>query len=445
MQNATHHQLDMRPTRRLAMTGALRQAIDFLKLDNQALAQRLKTLSDANPALGLRNLPPQPGSTPPPPSRPVAPGAGGTALTELRLAAPDASLRDHVATEIAIAFRTPEDQRIASIFAEALEPTGWLGEPLATLAMRAGCAADHAQRILMRLQQIEPAGIFARDLAECLRLQASERGLLNDAMATVLQHLDLIARGKIDTLAELCNTDASQIMGLIGQIRSFDPKPGLVFAPADTPIRPPDAIIHDAGPDGWRVELNDATTPEITLRPPPEGTANDDAYDAALAEARWILRAVSRRNATVLRVVGAVVTLQSDFLRNGVSGLRPLTRVQVADQAGLHETTIGRVATAMLIQTPQGTLPLRSLFGPALKATADGDAIAASAVRHRLREIIGAENPAAPLNDAALADILATEGIQVARRTIAKYRDLIGAGSSHQRRTRYKLTRATDR
>ncbi|MGP9791524.1 RNA polymerase factor sigma-54 [Roseinatronobacter sp. NSM] len=445
MQNATHHQLDMRPTRRLAMTGALRQAIDFLKLDNLALAQRLKALAEANPALGLRSLPPQPDNTPPPRAAAPVAGAGGTALTELRLAAPDASLRDHVATEIAIAFRTPEDLRIASLFAEALEPTGWLGEPLATLARRAGCATDHAERILMRLQQIEPAGIFARDLAECLRLQASERGLLTDAMATVLQHLDLIARGKIDTLAELCNTDAGQIMGLIGQIRSFNPKPGLVFAPVDTPIRPPDAIIHDAGPNGWRVELNDATTPEIKLRTPPSGTAKDDAYDAALAEARWILRAVSRRNATVLRVVGAVVTLQSEFLRAGVSGLRPLTRVQVAEQAGLHETTIGRVATAMLVQTPQGTLPLRSLFGPALKATTDADGIAASAVRHRLREIIASEDPAAPLNDAALADILAAEGIQVARRTIAKYRDIIGAGSSRQRRSRYKLTRGTNR
>lgn len=443
MFNDTRHHLDMRPTRRLAMTGSLRQAIEFLKLDNLALARLLKTLSDANPALHLREVPPIPGRAEA--SRPATSAFAGTAHTELRLAAPDASLREHVATEIAVAFRDPEDRHIADVFAEALEPTGWLGEPLATLAQRAKCSAARAEEILARLQQIEPAGLFARDLAECLRLQAAEHGLLSAEMVVLLDHLDLIARAKIDTLAELCGTDTARIMELITRIRSLDPKPGLVFSPAEHPIRPPDVIVHDNDTGGWRIELNDATAPELTLCEEPEGAATDQAYQAALTEARWILRAVSRRNATVLRVVSAVIASQSGFLRRGVAGLRPLTRLQVADAAKLHETTVGRVATAMLIQTPQGTLPLRSFFGPALRHAASETGISTGLVRQRLRELISSEPPAAPLNDAALAELLAAEGIQVARRTIAKYRELMGVGSSRQRRAHYKMERITDR
>lgn len=442
MFNDTSHHLDMRPTRRLAMTNGLRQAIDFLKLDNLALARHLKTLSDANPALEAPEVPLTLGRAEA--SRPVTSSFAGTELTELRLAAPDASLREHVATEIAVAFRNPEDLRIAEIFAEALEPTGWLGEPLTTLALRAECGTKQAKEILARLQQIEPAGIFARDLAECLRLQAAEHGLLTAAMAVLLNHLDLLARAKIDTLAELCCTSTAEIMELITQIRSFDPKPGLVFSPAESPIRPPDVIVHDADTGGWRIELNDATAPEITLRGAPDGAATNEAYHAALTEARWILRAVSRRNATVLRVVSAVISSQAGFLHRGVAGLRPLTRLQVAEVAKLHETTVGRVAMAMLIQTPQGTLSLRSFFGPALRCAASETGISTGLVRQRLRELIRVEPPTAPLNDAALAGLLAAEGIQIARRTIAKYRELMGVGSSRQRRARYKMARSAD-
>lgn len=442
MFNDTSHHLDMRPTRRLAMTNGLRQAIDFLKLDNLALARHLKTLSDANPALEVPEVPPTLGRAEA--SRPVTSSFAGTELTELRLAAPDASLREHVATEIAVAFRNPEDLRIAEIFAEALEPTGWLGEPLTTLALRAECGTKQAKEILARLQQIEPAGIFARDLAECLRLQVTEHGLMSAAMEVLLDHLDLLARAKIDTLAELCCTSTAEIMELVTQIRSLDPKPGLVFGPAENPIRPPDVIIHETATGGWRIELNDETAPEIKLCKEPMGTVTEEAYQASLTEARWILRAVSRRNATVLQVVRAVMASQSEFLQKGVSGLRPLTRLQVAETTKLHETTVGRVAMAMLIQTPQGTLPLRSFFGPALKHTASDAGISTGVVRQRMREHIRSEPLKAPLNDAALANLLAAEGIQVARRTIAKYRELMGIRSSRQRRARYDMARSAD-
>lgn len=422
------------------MTGALRQAIDFLKVDNVALCRRLRVLAQTNPALVLKPIPPRaeiPGIAPP-----AAPSSGGTDLTQTRLAAPDASLREHVAQEIGLAFRDIEERRIASIIAEALEPTGWLGEPLAALAAHAECSLSVAERVLARLQQIEPAGIFARDLSECLRLQAIERGMLDPAMDVLLTHLDLIARGKIDTLAELCATSPAEILALITQIRSLDPKPGLAFAPDDAPIRPPDVIIErkGKGKDGWRIELNEATAPDITLRTKIEGMGSDAAFEAALDEARWILRAVSRRNATVLKVVSAVIGLQSEYLHKGVAGLRPLTRAQAADRAGFHETTVGRVANAILMQTPQGTVPLARLFSTALKGTGDAEVFSAERVRLRLREMIEGENPDAPLNDAALADNLGAEGIEIARRTIAKYREGMGFGSSRARRAGYRVS-----
>ncbi|TVS04478.1 MAG: RNA polymerase sigma-54 factor [Rhodobacteraceae bacterium] len=444
MQATTRQHLEMHPTRRLAMTGALRQAIDFLKIDNLALSRRLRTMAQTNPALVLNTLPP-PAPNDPVPAQPATAPPAGTDLTQTRLAAPDASLRAHVATEIGLAFRSTEETRIASIIAEALEPTGWLGESLGVLAARAECSLTEAERILARLQQIEPAGIFARDLAECLRLQAHERGILSPAMDMLLAHLDLIARGKIDTLAELCATSSTEILALISRIRSLDPKPGLVFAPDDAPIRPPDVIIERTGENGWRIELNKSTAPEITLRTGTEGIGSEAAFEAARDEARWIMRAVSRRNATVLKVVGAVIALQSEYLEKGVAGLRPLTRAQAADKAGLHETTVGRVANAILVQTPKGTVPLARFFSAALKGAGDAEEVSAERVRLRLRELIEAENPEAPLNDAALAENLGTEGIQVARRTIAKYRDAMGLASSRARRVRYRTTRQMQR
>lgn len=444
MQTTTRQHLEMRPARRLAMTGTLRQAIDFLKIDNLALSRRLRTMAQTNPALVLNTLPP-PSLNDPVPAQPATASPAGTDLTQTRLAAPDASLRAHVATEIGLAFRSTEETRIASIIAEALEPTGWLGEPLGVLAARAECSLTEAERILSRLQQIEPAGIFARDLSECLRLQAHERGILSPAMDMLLAHLDLIARGKIDTLAELCATSTTEILALINKIRSLDPKPGLVFAPDDAPIRPPDVIIERSGEDGWRIELNKSTAPEITLRTGAEGIGSDAAFEVARDEARWIMRAVSRRNATVLKVVGAVIALQSEYLEKGVAGLRPLTRAQAADKAGLHETTVGRVANAILVQTPKGTVPLARFFSAALKGAGDAEEVSAERVRLRLRELIEAENPEAPLNDAALAENLGTEGIQVARRTIAKYRDAMGLASSRARRARYRTTRQMQR
>ena len=439
MKTANRQQINMRPARQLAMTGGLRQAIAFLKVDNATLTQKLRVLAKNNPALGLRIQPPAP--TPPETGRIATSGlVAPPGQTEALLAAPAQGLRDHVAVEIGLAFRKAEDKRIAALFADALEPTGWLGESLSVLATRAGCSMVQAEQILARLQQIEPAGIFARDLSECLRLQAKERGLLSPAMDVLLMHLDLIARGKIQTLSELCDIDPDEVLRLIASIRRLDPKPGLVFATEDAPIRPPDVIVEHAGHEGWRVELNSATAPEIVLRTDSEDISSDAAFKEALSEARWIMHAVSRRNATVLQVVSAVVASQASFLQKGMAGMRPLTRAQVARQAGVHETTVGRVASAILVQTPQGSLPLHSFFGSALKSTQTDDGIAVQQVRQKLQELIRSENPEAPLNDAALAERLGREGIQVARRTITKYRKSLGLGSSHDRRARYRAT-----
>ncbi|MBN2907736.1 MAG: RNA polymerase factor sigma-54, partial [Rhodobacteraceae bacterium] len=348
------------------------------------------------------------------------------------------SLYDHVTGQIALAFDKPGQLRVALAFAEALEPTGWLGSPVEAVAATCRVPVAMAQAVLTRLQQFEPAGIFARSLAECLKIQAEDQGLLTWELSVILDNLPMLAEGRIADLADLCDGTPDDVRAALAAIRGLDPKPGLAFAAPDPPILPPDLRVRRHG-TGWEVELNKSTLPSLRLNAAPDdnGDAAARAYLArARSSARWLMRAVERRQTTLLGAAVCLVRRQGGYLDHGPRELRPLTIDDVAEEMGVHPSTVSRAVSGRLIETPRGTVPLRAFFSRAI-APGTGDAgPSQDAALAFLGDLVAAENPARPLSDAAIVEQARAAGVCLARRTVAKYRDMLGIPSSYERRRR---------
>lgn len=379
------------------------QAIALLHLTNEGLAEELGRRAAANPLIRLRL--PSPGPS-----------------TDPDTAAPDSSLYDHVLAQLRLIVTAPADQKMAAALLEALDQNGWLDRPLAQIAAEAGYALPHAEAILTRLQLgIEPTGLFARNLADCLRLQAAERGILTPAMQGVLGHLPLVAAGGAGAVARAAGLETAVVAECLVLIRRLDPRPGLAFGGGVAPTRAPDVIVRRKS-DGWQITLNRANLPDVTV----SATAvSHPALRAARTEAEWLANVVERRNRTVLSVARAVLVHQQGFLAEGPAGLVALSRTLVAERLGLHDSTVGRVARELLVETPHGLRTLCSLFDAGPQG-GQGGAPAWAAVRIRLGQLIAAEDPARPISDAELAEALTREGKALARRTVAKFRDELG-------------------
>jgi RNA polymerase sigma-54 factor len=316
------------------------------------------------------------------------------------------------------------DARIALALVEALEPSGWLGRDLAAIAQDAGTPAREVEAVLRQLQtRAEPTGLFARNLAECLRLQAEDAGEADPAMRAVLDRLTLVARGEIDRLAREAGLTEAEVRTRIGRLRRYDPKPGTGFEAAAAPVREPDLIAEKTG-TGWQVSLNRSTLPAVSVA---EGRGK------GRAEARAILRMIEGRNTTLLAVGQEILTRQAAVLDEGLGALVPMTMADVAAALALHESTVSRVVAGTSVDTPRGTWWLRAFF---TRAAQDGGP-AAGALRDRLARLVAAEDPATPLSDVALAEALAEGGAPIARRTVAKYRAMLGLAPAHRRRQRH--------
>lgn len=386
------------------------QALNLLRLSNEELTSELMRRAAANPFLRLRL-----------PALPV-PARADQAEQESGLWA-------HVTSQLRMIRAAQADQPLALAFVEALDGNGWLDRPVAAIAAAADRPVAEAEAMLVALQQgIEPAGLFARDLADCLRLQAAEQGTLTPTMQAVLRHLDLMATGDIGSVAQASGQDMDQVALCLAQIRRMVPRPGRAFGGDAAVIRAPDVIVSPA-PGGWQIALNRATLPVLALTPE-SGTG----LRAVRAEAEWLATIVERRNRTVLAVARAVLAHQRGFLDRGPGALLALSRSEIAAGLGLHDSTVGRVARGLLVETPYGIRTLRSLFdnGPT-KAGHRQDMPAAAAIRHRLGQLITTEDRRAPLGDAALAAALGIEGKPLARRTVAKYRAGLGIPAGRQR------------
>jgi RNA polymerase sigma-54 factor len=435
---------EIRQTQRLALSLGLAASIRVLRQDATGLTMYLEEQAAENPWLQIDRSGAPPGEWLPRWSGVLA-QMQGHADTPIEAAGAGPSLLAHVTGAIDRAFPQGRMRQTAMLFAGALEPSGWLGRPLPALA--AGLTLPQAESFLRRLQDIEPAGLFARNLAECLELQCREAGWLDAPMRVVLGRLDLLAAGETDRLARAAGISAEDVLRLQRRIRSLNPKPGAQFDPGAAPMREPDLIVT-RGPLGWQVALNRSALPDVSLAPA-NGTKTDPAARVQRDAARAVCRQVQARGATLLRLGTEILRRQHGIIERGATALVPMTMAEVAEATGLHESTVSRAVAGAAIDTPAGTFWLRAMFSGGLKqrdrpgaqpADTAPDGPAAAALRARLARIIAAEDPANPLSDAALADSLAadldTPMSAPARRTIAKYRAMLSIPPAHRRRSR---------
>ncbi len=421
---------EIRQTQRLSLTLGLAASLRVLRHDSSGLTLYLEEQAALNPWLRLTRPEPPTGEWLPRWSAALVTLRGqddADGVANAGSAGP--SLMAHVATEIAR--RVPPPLRAAAqIFAEALEPSGWLGRPLPDLAAEARLTLPEAEALLSHLQACDPAGLFARSLAECLHLQCREAGYLDATMAVVLGRLDLLARGDLARLARLAGVTEADIALCQRRIKGLNPKPGAIFDPGAAPMREPDLMVTQ-GPGGWQVALNRSALPEVSVAP--TEVRSDTDRDQRLA-ARAICRQVEARSATLLRIAAEVLRRQEGVITQGPRALRPMTMADVAGATGLHTSTVSRAVAGAAIDMAAGTFWLRHLFSVALKGADDDAGPAGGAVRARLAQLVAGEDARHPLGDAALAEALAVNGIAPARRTVAKYRESLSIPPAHRRR-----------
>jgi RNA polymerase sigma-54 factor len=362
------------------------------------------------------------------------------------------SLEEMLGRRIEIAFaHAPQARAIALTLLSEVDEAGYLTASTEAVAHRLGAATHAVDDVLRRCQEIAPTGVFARSLGECLALQLAERNRLDAPMQTLLANLDRVAARERLSLCALCGVDPATLDRMVAEIRALDPKPGLAFERDAVQTLIPDVIVRTGPAGGWTVELNEHALPrlivnrtyfaEVSARC--SGDADRRYLTDCLQKASWLEKSLDQRARTVLKVAAEIVERQDRFLADGVAYLRPLNLRMVADALGIHESTVSRAAANKTIATPRGIFEFRYFFTGAIPATAGGEAHSAEAVKHRIRKLILEESPDAILSDDAIVVILAREGVEIARRTVAKYRELMHIGSSVDRRRLKRLKAAS--
>jgi RNA polymerase sigma-54 factor len=362
----------------------------------------------------------------------------------------ETTLKDHLESQLAIAALDPAQRFIAVVLIEAVDETGYLRADLAEIAERLGCSKEDCEAVLVILQGFDPAGVFARDLAECLSLQLKERDRLDPAMRTLLTRLDLVAKRDLNALGQLCALETSDIAEMIGEIRGLTPKPGMAFGAE--PVQPvvPDVYVRE-GPDGtWHVELNSDTLPRVLVnaRYYAEVSSNarsreDKTYlTECFNNANWLVKSLDQRARTIVKVASEIVRQQDAFLTHGVRHMRPLNLRVIAEAISMHESTVSRVTSNKYMATPRGLFELKYFFTAAIAAVNGGEAHSAEAVRDRIRELVDKEANDI-LSDDKIVTILGSSGIDIARRTVAKYREALRIPSSVERRRLRQLETST--
>ncbi len=350
------------------------------------------------------------------------------------------TLREQLGEQLRLSFPDPIDRMIGAHLIALLSPAGRLTAEPAAVARAMGIPFERVEAVRGRMMRFDPVGLFARDLRECLAVQLAEQDRLDPAMATMLDNLDALARRDLRHLMVVCGVDAEDIVDMIAEIRKLDPKPGAAFehAPLQTVI--PDVLMR-ANPDGtWLLELNPETLPrvlvnqsfyaKVTPRAPRETRA---FLSEQLQTANWLVKSLQQRAHTILKVATEIMLQQEGFLRHGVAHLRPIILRDIAEAVEMHESTVSRVTANKYIATPRGTFELKYFFTTAI-AGISGETYSAEAIRHRIRGMIGAERAESVLSDDAIVLVLRGEGVDIARRTVAKYREALRIPSSVQRK-----------
>ena len=367
-----------------------------------------------------------------------AEGRPGLEQTATRLR----TLREHLLEQIGTDLTDQGDRVIALHLLDMLDEDGYLRAGLDGVTRLLGCSTDRVERVLARLQQFDPAGVFARDLRECLTLQLRDRNRFDPAMQALLDHLPLLATRNVPALVRVCRVDAADVAEMINEIKSLDPRPGLAFDPPLAQPVVPDILMRAPPEGGWIVELNAETLPRVLvnnsyyarIRQATRSKADKDYLTERLHAANWLVKSLHQRASTILKVAAEIVRQQDAFFRYGVPSLRPLILRDIAGAIGMHESTISRVTSNKYMATPRGLYELKYFFTSAIAASGGSSAHSAKAVRHRIRAMIGAELPESTLSDERIVELLRREGVDIARRTVAKYREAMRIPSSVRRR-----------
>ena len=371
-------------------------------------------------------------------------GGGGEAFDFDRLEAGEASLSEHLLAQLH-GLGGPEGD-LARAIAELLDETGYLTVPLADIAGDHGVSRAEAERALAIVQDLDPPGIGARNLSECLALQAKAADRYDPAMARLIDNLELLSRGQMAALKRICGVDDEDLADMVRELRAYDPKPGCRFSNEGSDSVTPDVFVRRTA-QGYAVELNGATLPRLLvnrryyqeLRSGPQDKASKAWLSECLTTANWLVKALDQRARTIVKVVSEIVKRQQGFFERGVSGLKPLTLREVGEAIEMHESTISRVTSNKYMLCDRGLFELKYFFSSGVASSDEGgEGAAAGAVKAAIGELIGKETEI--LSDDTLVDLLKERGFDVARRTVAKYREARGIGSSIQRRRERKIS-----
>jgi RNA polymerase sigma-54 factor len=352
------------------------------------------------------------------------------------------TLKDHLYEQLAIAALDHDKRLICVALIDAVDEAGYLRADLDEMATRLGVGRTEVEEILRVLQGFDPVGVAARNLAECLALQLKDKDRFDPAMAAMIAHLDLVARRDMAQLAQICGVDTADIADMLAEIRALSPKPGLQFS-SDT-VQPvvPDVIVREGSDGGWAIELNSETLPRLLVNARYFAKVSTHARDKdsktylteCLNNANWLVKSLDQRARTILKVATEIVRQQDGFLTYGVRHLRPLNLRTIADAIGMHESTVSRVTSNKYIATPRGLFELKYFFTASIQSLDGSEAHSAEAVRDRIREMIEREEPREILSDDRIVSMLTADGVNIARRTVAKYRESMRIPSSVERR-----------
>ncbi|WP_341713700.1 RNA polymerase factor sigma-54 [Erythrobacter sp.] len=472
--------LDLRQTQSLVMTPQLQQAIKLLALSNLEIESFVTEALESNPLLEMGEVRREASEEPAPSagehdSAPdfdgtealdisasaldpeAAPGdagdwgragagSGGEELPDLEnRSGGEPTLAEHLGGQVGTVAKDPREAIIALRIIGELDEAGYLATELRLLAEELGAPLAEIERALALVQSLDPTGVGARNLAECIALQAKEADRYDPCMARLIENLDLVAAGEIARLKRMCDVDDEDFADMLAELRSYDPRPGLRYGGSSEAAVVPDVLVSPKD-EGWDIRLNEASLPRLVvnreyyveLKAGARDKASQAWLNEQLGEADWLIKALDQRQRTILKTAAEIVKRQEGFFREGVTAMRPLTLRDVAEAIEMHESTISRVTSNKYLSCPRGTFELKYFFSSGV-AAADGEGASSEAIKARIRALCDAEDPKKVLSDEALADLLKQEGYDLARRTVAKYREAIGIGSSAQRRRQKKL------
>lgn len=477
--------LDLRQSQSLVMTPQLQQAIKLLALSNLEIETFIGDALEANPLLEAGEVRREDGETvEPSPEEPGADAAmdgsavDGEGALDIDPSALDRdrdtgdgewgaahasalsgdlpgiderggdgpTLAEHLEEQVGAAAGDAREAFVARHLIGLLDEAGYLAADLREVADELGISLAEAERALRVVRSLDPTGVGARSLSECLALQAQEADRYDPCMARLIDNLDLVARGEFARLKRMCDVDDEDFAEMLAELRGYDPKPGCRFGGAAESAVVPDILVTRAKDGGWDIALNEETLPRLVvnrayyleLRQGCPGKAAQSWLGEKLADANWLIRALDQRQKTILKTAAEIVKKQEGFFRRGVSELRPLTLRDVAESIEMHESTVSRVTSNKYLHCDRGTFELKYFFTSGV-GSADGEGASSQAVKARIKALIDAEDAKKILSDDTLVDLLKAEGFDIARRTVAKYREAMGIGSSVQRRRQKKL------